>query len=117
MRRLGLLLLPALLAQEPPAIRVNVNLIQIDATVTDKKGRHLPGLTAADFEVFQNGKRQKISSALWVAGRPPARQRSSAPPPAGRPPRHRRPHRRSQPFPVQPLLHPPSPPRFRRLQP
>lgn len=71
MRRLGLLLLPALLAQEPPAIRVNVNLIQIDATVTDKKGRHLPGLTAADFEVFQNGKRQKISSALWVSGRPP----------------------------------------------
>lgn len=44
MRSLGLLLLPALLAQEPSAIRVNVNLIQIDATATD-------------FEVYQNGKR------------------------------------------------------------
>ncbi len=41
----------------------------------------LPGLTAADFEVFQNGKRQKISSALWVEGRPPV-----PPPPPGTPP-------------------------------
>ena len=58
MRSLGLLLLPALLAQEPSPIRVNVNLIPIDAT-------------AADFEVYQNSKRQKISSALWVGGRLP----------------------------------------------
>ena len=89
MRSLGLLLLPALLAQEPSAIRVTVNLIQIDAT-------------AADFEVYPNGKRQKISSALWVGGRPPV------PPP---PPRlsYRHLHRRSQPFSLQPPLHPPSP--------
>ena len=92
MRSLGLLLLPALLAQEPSAIRVNVNLIQIDAT-------------AADFEVYQNGKRQKISSALWVASRPPA-----APPRLS----YRHPHRRSKPFSLQPPLNPPSPARPRR---
>ena len=62
MRSVALLLLPALLAQEPSPIRVNVNLIQIDAT-------------AADFEVYQRSKRRKISSALWVGGRP------SVPPP------------------------------------
>ncbi len=83
MRRLVLLLIPVLFAQDPSAIRVNVNLIQFDATVTDKKGRHLPGLTAADFEVFQNGKRQKISSALWVVGRPlvPSPPPGTSPPP------------------------------------
>jgi len=80
MRRLGLLLLPALLAQEPPAIRVNVNLIEVDATVTGKKGRRLAGRTAAGFEVFQNGRRQKISSALWVAVRPPVAHQANLSP-------------------------------------
>ena len=58
MRSVALLLLPALLAQEPSPIHVNVNLIQIHAT-------------AADFELYQRSKRQKISSALWVGGRLP----------------------------------------------
>lgn len=85
MRRLAPLLLTlGLFAQEPPTIRVNVNLIQIDVTVTGKQGEHVPGLTPADFEVFQNGKRQPITSALWVPGRPPIAPAASAPgaPPA-----------------------------------
>ncbi|MCX6605393.1 MAG: VWA domain-containing protein [Acidobacteria bacterium] len=57
-----------LLAQESaaPTIRINVNLIQIDATVTDKQGKHVPNLTAADFELLQDGKRQTITDVLWV---------------------------------------------------
>lgn len=55
-------------------IRVNVNLIQIDLTVINKQGQRVPDLTAADFEVLQNGKKQKITNLLWVgrrsAGRP-----------------------------------------------
>jgi VWFA-related protein len=65
------LLLAALFAfaQQPePTIRVNVNLIQVDATVTDRAGRHVPDLKAADFEVFREGKRQQIKSVLWVPG-------------------------------------------------
>lgn len=87
MRRLAPLLLAlGLYAQEPSTIRVNVNLIQIDVTVTGKQGEHVPDLTAADFEIFQNGKRQPITSALWVAGRPPvAAAVPGAPPTALRP--------------------------------
>ncbi len=71
MRRLAPLLLAlGLFAQEPPAIRINVNLIQVDVTVTGKKGERVSGLTPADFEVLQNGKRQPVTSALWVPGRP-----------------------------------------------
>lgn len=59
-----------LLAQQQPSadptIRVNVNLIQVDVTVTGKGGVRVPGLTAEDFELFQDGRKQKITSALWV---------------------------------------------------
>jgi VWFA-related protein len=71
MRRLAPLLLALeLFAQETPNIRINVNLIQVDVTVTGKKGERVSGLTPADFEVLQNGKRQTVTSALWVPGRP-----------------------------------------------
>ena len=52
-------------------IRVNVNLVQLDVTVTDKAGKHVPDLTAADFEVSRNGKRQTIKSVLFVPGQRP----------------------------------------------
>lgn len=52
-----------------PTIRINVNLIQIDVTVLDKTGKHVPDLTPEDFEVFRDGKRQLLKSALWVPAR------------------------------------------------
>ncbi len=42
-------------------IRISTELIQIDVVVTDKKGRVVPGLTKADFELFEEGKKQTIS--------------------------------------------------------
>lgn len=57
--------------QPDPTIRVNVNLIQLDATVTDRSGRRVPDLTAADFEVSREGKRQSIKSVVWVPGQRP----------------------------------------------
>lgn len=65
------LLALGLFAQEQPNIRINVNLIQVDVTVTGKNGERIANLTPADFEVLQNGKRQPVTGALWVAGRPP----------------------------------------------
>jgi len=58
-------------AQEQPdaVIRVNVNLIQIDVTAADRSGKRISDLTAADFEVFRAGKRQKVKDAVWVAER------------------------------------------------
>src|SRR6185436_10268392 len=48
---------------EPPRFRVAVDVVAIDAVVTDRNGEVVRDLTAADFEVLQNGKRQKVTFA------------------------------------------------------
>jgi len=56
-------------AQTPdsPVFRVNVNLVQVDAVVTDSKGASVAGLTAADFDILQDGKLQKITNFSYVS--------------------------------------------------
>lgn len=51
---------------ELPRFRVAVDIVSIDAVVTDRTGEVVRGLTAADFEVFQDGKRQKVTFAQFV---------------------------------------------------
>jgi VWFA-related protein len=62
--------LAALEAQSPgePHFRVSADLVQVDAVVTDAKGRHIRDLEAADFQILEDGKPQKITSFFWVAG-------------------------------------------------
>lgn len=43
------------------SFRTGVNLINVTVTVTDEQGRFVPGLTADDFEVYEDGERQAIS--------------------------------------------------------
>jgi VWFA-related protein len=42
------------------SFRTGVELINVTATVTDDQGRFISGLTAADFEVYEDGKLQTI---------------------------------------------------------
>lgn len=64
--------LAPLQAQQQPqpaaddVVRISTNLVQIDALVTDKNGNPRKDLTAADFEVLQDGKSQKIVSVSYV---------------------------------------------------
>ncbi len=48
---------------------VDVNLINVDVRVTDKRGRPIAGLTAADFEVFEDGNPVEITNFYAIAGR------------------------------------------------
>jgi VWFA-related protein len=55
--------------QTPPApgvIRINVNLVQVDAVVTDNNGKAVIDLKAEDFEVFQDGKPQVITNFSFI---------------------------------------------------
>ncbi len=56
----GALALLVIGAQEP-SFRISVNLVQIDATVTDSHGKPVRDLTQSDFEVFLDGKPQPIT--------------------------------------------------------
>jgi Ca-activated chloride channel family protein len=62
-RRSGLLLvsiLPVLAQAQDFTLRVEVPLVSIDVSVTDRTGQPVEGLGVADFEVFENGVRQEI---------------------------------------------------------
>jgi VWFA-related protein len=53
----------SLLAQEAGlSEKVDVRLIEIDAVVTDRKGNHISGLKAEDFEVLENGRPQAVTN-------------------------------------------------------
>lgn len=69
-RSVGGLALAALLAwpaaAQQPTFRSSVELIQVDAVVTDADGNPVRGLTAADFELFEEGKRRDIAAFATV---------------------------------------------------
>jgi len=48
---------------------IDVNIVNIDVTVTDKKGNPIQGLTRDDFEIYDNGRPQKITNFYEVKGR------------------------------------------------
>ena len=69
-----------LLLRSPSPLRITVELVQLDATVTDENGRHVTNLEAADFEVLQDNRPQTISAFQYVpAGAAPRLHGSSAP--------------------------------------
>jgi len=56
-------------AQQAPSggvIRIDVNLVQVDAVVTDSTGKAVTNLTRDDFEVYQDGELQKLTAFDFV---------------------------------------------------
>jgi VWFA-related protein len=49
-----------------PVFRLSVALVQVDAVVTDRKGRHVTTLGPADFQVFQDGRLQPVTAVAYV---------------------------------------------------
>lgn len=49
-----------------PIFRVTTSLVQIDAVVTDKQGRHVTTLGPEDFEVYQGGKARPVTTVAYV---------------------------------------------------
>jgi VWFA-related protein len=53
--------------QQPPiTFRAEVNYVEVDARVLDRDGKFISGLQAGDFQVFEDGKPQKISAFAMV---------------------------------------------------
>lgn len=58
-------------------VRITTNLVQLDAVVTDKKGRLVTDLTADDFEVYEDGRQQKITNLSFITTPSQVAERSS----------------------------------------
>lgn len=50
-------------------VKISTNLIQVDVTVTDKKGNPITDLKSNEIEIYQNGKKQEITNFSFVANR------------------------------------------------
>ena len=46
--------------QPPITFRVEIDYVEVDAVVTDDEGNIVKGLTREDFEVYEDGKLQKV---------------------------------------------------------
>jgi len=51
---------------QTPTFRSGVNLVEVAAVVRDRDGRVVPDLTAADFEILENGVPQKVEALTRV---------------------------------------------------
>ena len=59
--------LPAPQAAQPPlTFRVEANFVEVDAFVSDATGSPVSDLRAADFQLFEDGKPQKVSAFSYV---------------------------------------------------
>src|ERR1700678_2933671 len=61
---------PATGAAPNTVIRIDVNLVQVDAVVTDSRGRRVSDLPSAAFEILQDGKPQAITNFSYVSTKP-----------------------------------------------
>jgi VWFA-related protein len=59
-RHIALALFPMLLAAQEPILRVPVRLVVAPTSVTDRAGNFINGLTAADFQLFDNDVPQQV---------------------------------------------------------
>lgn len=59
-------------------VRITTNLVQIDAVVT-KDGKPVTNLTANDFEIYEDGRKQTITSFAFVSNKPSTPDSAPAP--------------------------------------
>lgn len=53
--------------EEPDVVKISTALIQIDVTVTDKKGKVITDLRRDEIEIYENGQKQDISNFGFIS--------------------------------------------------
>lgn len=55
------------LVEDNDVVKISTTLIQIDVTVTDKKGKIVTDLKPEDFEIYENGEKQDITNFSFIS--------------------------------------------------
>ncbi|MGH9945424.1 MAG: VWA domain-containing protein, partial [Pyrinomonadaceae bacterium] len=58
---------PVATPADDDVVRITTNLVQVDAVVLDKDGRQVSDLGAEDFEIYEDGRAQKITNLSYVS--------------------------------------------------
>jgi len=81
---LGLATLGSAQDEEPtpptPVVPVSVEVVQVDAVVTDSDGRYVTDLEASDFEIHEDGREQTITNCTYVSAEPSGGEALERPP-------------------------------------
>jgi VWFA-related protein len=64
--------------EEDEVVRITANLVQVDAVITDQKGKQVTDLGREDFEIYEDGRQQKITNFSYVSNEPAAAQQVAA---------------------------------------
>lgn len=54
-------------AEDDEVVRITSNLVQVDAVITDQKGKLVTDLAREDFEIYEDGRPQKITNFSYVS--------------------------------------------------
>src|SRR5688572_125275 len=60
---------PQQTGDQDEVVRINTNLVQVDIVVT-KDGKLVTDLTADDFEIYEDGRRQTITNFAFISNVP-----------------------------------------------
>ena len=71
--------IPTATPEDSEVVKISTSLIQIDATVTDKKGNIVKDLTADDFEIYENNIKQTVTNFSFVELRSEQTSKESIP--------------------------------------
>src|SRR6478672_1617416 len=63
---------PTPAAGDDDVVKISTNLIQLDVTVTDAKGKTVTDLRPDEIEIYENGHKQKITNFSFISSAPPA---------------------------------------------
>ena len=63
---------------DPDVVKISTNLIQIDVTVVDAKGKIVKDLRPDEIEIYENGEKQKITNFSFIAAERTIEQKKAA---------------------------------------
>src|SRR5947209_4212882 len=65
--------------EEEDVVRITTNLVQVDAVITDKNGKVVTDLKPEEIEIFEDGRKQKLTHFSYNVAEAPAPERSALP--------------------------------------